>query len=694
MKAALPFFSGLGLTLLALPLRADIAETFDAGWSDASYSNISTWDHSGVGIWESNDAVVATQNARTGSSVRLNKSSAAYLEFKGSDGQGVDGGIGTVSFWVRHWNGDGTEITFAIEVNASNTGWAEVATGSTSSTNYEECRRSLNLTGDDLRIRIRPTSAPERLVIDDFSLTTEGGEPEPDLPEIAFASPTSTFLESGGAMRIPVTLSEAATASAQIQIVGGSASTPDDFVLRSTTVTFDSDTTTQWVELEVTNDDLAEGPETIDLRLTAASGATVSTTGHTVTLLDDDSASSNTGETLVIASANITSGNYQEYEAAGDRILQAIGADVIGIQELNVPDSGGVRDWVDRVFGADFHYMIEPGSDSIPCGVISRYPITASGEWDDPQVSDRDFAWATIDIPGEKDLHVISVHLHGSGGTGSRNTEAGVLVERTRASFPADDYIVLCGDFNTTTRTESAVTTLKQIFSDDHVPVGRDGNDNTNLNRNKPYDWVMPNAALEVLHQAYTIGGITFPDGCVFDTREWSPTPSPAQIGDSGVSMMQHMAVVKAYQLPSETENSRTSHGTPQSWLELHQLGPDFESSDLLDSDGDGQLNWQEYQANTDPLDPQSHFSILSVQAAQGGVSVTCSTRPGRAYTIEFSDDQLTEWTPFLQSSLATFVETSAVSATHTFVDDFSGTTSGAAPISGRRFYRVGVAIP
>ena len=43
--------------------------------------------------------------------------------------------------------------------------------------------------------------------------------------------------------------------------------------------------------------------------------------------------------------------------------------------------------------------------------ILSRWPILESGEWDDTSVSNRDFAWARIDIPGPRDLWVVSVHL-------------------------------------------------------------------------------------------------------------------------------------------------------------------------------------------------------------------------------------------------------------------------------------------
>ncbi|GAA5482949.1 hypothetical protein Hsar01_02175 [Haloferula sargassicola] len=255
------------------------------------------------------------------------------------------------------------------------------------------------------------------------------------------------------------------------------------------------------------------------------------------------------GERVVIATANLTSGHRQSYREAGDRILQALKPDIVAVQEFNVPDAGGPRAWVDRVFGEDFHFMIEEGDDPIPCGVVSRYPITAAGEWQDPQVPDRDFAWATIDLPGAIDLHVVSVHLHGSGKRASRKKEARVLVGQA-AEFPAADYMVLCGDFNATDRDEPAVKVLEQLFSDAQVPLDQNGNSNTNLNRNKPYDWVMPDAELERLHVPLEFAGRTFPHGMVFDSRLWDPPPAPARKEDSAAPMMQHMAVVKAFELP------------------------------------------------------------------------------------------------------------------------------------------------
>ena len=131
-----------------------------------------------------------------------------------------------------------------------------------------------------------------------------------------------------------------------------------------------------------------------------------------------------------LMAANISSGNYQSYDPGhGTRIFQGTKPDVVMIQEFNYGDNSAtaIRSFVNTAFGSSFYYYREAGAQ-IPNGVISRWPIVASGEWDDTQVSNRDFAWARIDIPGPKDLWVVSVHLLTTSSS-VRNTEANNLVQ-------------------------------------------------------------------------------------------------------------------------------------------------------------------------------------------------------------------------------------------------------------------------
>jgi len=257
-----------------------------------------------------------------------------------------------------------------------------------------------------------------------------------------------------------------------------------------------------------------------------------------------------------LMAANISSGNYQSYDPGhGTRIFQGTKPDVVMIQEFNYGDNSAsaIRGWVNTAFGTSFYYYREAGAQ-IPNGVISRWPILASGEWDDPYVSNRDFAWARIDIPGPKDLWVVSVHLL-TADAATRNNEANSLVSRIKANIPLGDYLAIAGDFNTDTRSESAFSTFSQVVTTSSpYPADKNGNTNTNATRAKPYDHVLVDSDLRAYQTSTVIGSSTFSAGLVVDTRVYSPLSdiSPALSTDSGATNMQHMAVIKDFLVPAE----------------------------------------------------------------------------------------------------------------------------------------------
>jgi endonuclease/exonuclease/phosphatase family metal-dependent hydrolase len=251
--------------------------------------------------------------------------------------------------------------------------------------------------------------------------------------------------------------------------------------------------------------------------------------------------------TLTIATANLTDNTSQAYDDPGIRILQALDPDIVGIQEFNYK-LGTSRDLVHRLFGNGHYFSREKGGARLPNGVISRYPITAFGQWDDPYVGNRNFAWATIDIPGPKPLHVVSVHLvHNR--SERRAPEARHLLKLIRAQFPEDDYIVLCGDLNVNSREAEALAILTAWFDDSAQPADQAGNKNTNGKRSRPYDFVLPNPALARHHVPTVLAGQKFPGGLVFDSRLWNPPPPPAEWEDSSRDM-QHMPVMKTFRIP------------------------------------------------------------------------------------------------------------------------------------------------
>jgi len=258
-----------------------------------------------------------------------------------------------------------------------------------------------------------------------------------------------------------------------------------------------------------------------------------------------------------IMAGNLTSGNYQSYEEYGIRIFQGLDPDVVLIQEFNVGGNttGEINAFVQAAFGAGYDWFREPGSDQIPNGIISRWPIIASGQWVDDNVSNRDFAWARIDIPGDVDLWVVSVHFLTTSAT-NRSNQAKDLVESIEGDVPAEVFLVIGGDLNTGSRSESAVQRLSAVVETSGPYPSDSEGDGTNANREKPYDWVLPEADLEAYSTDVKIGVFTFPNGLVFDSRVYTQNEldanfSPVRAGDSGIEGMQHMAVVRDFLVPS-----------------------------------------------------------------------------------------------------------------------------------------------
>lgn len=253
-----------------------------------------------------------------------------------------------------------------------------------------------------------------------------------------------------------------------------------------------------------------------------------------------------------VLAANLP-GDSQTYGAAQIRILQGLKPDVVAIQEFN--HSGTTRSFVDHAFGTNFSFFRESGGYSIPNGIISRWPILASGSWVDTVQTfpNRGFAWAQIDLPGDEDLYVVSVHFLTTS-SANRANEAANLKALIQSTFPAAAWIIVAGDLNTDSRNETAMTTLTTFLSDHPVPTDAEngGNPDTNLNRNKPYDYVLPSFSLTNRLTNVVFAARSFPNGLVFDSRVYSPLSdvSPIQFADS--SSCQHMAVLKDFLIPAE----------------------------------------------------------------------------------------------------------------------------------------------
>ena len=409
-------------------------------------------------------------------------------------------------------------------------------------------------------------------------------------------------------------------------------------------------------------------------------------------------------QTIRTVAANITSGSSQAYEDPVTRILEGLHPDIVMLQEFNVGSSSStteVRNWVDTTFGTGFNYFRE-NSGGIPNGVISRWPILASGSWDDTTISDRGFAWARIDIPGDKNLWVVSVHLKASSGssnTSQRLSQAQQLVSYIQANVPTGDYLLLGGDFNTYSISESCLSTLGSLLTTAApYPVDQVGDSDTNASRGEHYDWVLAEPELDALEIPVQIGSLSFTNGLVFDSRVFSPlsSVSPVLSADSGATNMQHMAVVRAFAVPaaemltvtasssntalvpnsnivlSGTGTSRTVTVTPVAnqtgTTTITMTGGDgsFTASDtfvvtvnpsltafsswiagygfsgasalaLADPDGDGWSNAQEYAFGLVPN--VAGGALVNIENSGAGAKITYLQRSGVTYTVKSSGD-------------------------------------------------------
>lgn len=260
-----------------------------------------------------------------------------------------------------------------------------------------------------------------------------------------------------------------------------------------------------------------------------------------------------------ITAANTTSANASTYDSGeGIRIFQGVKPDIVLIQEFKYGNNtpAAIRQFVDSTFGSGFSYYRETITvgGGIPNGVISRYPIIAQGSWDDPEINNREFAWARIDIPGAVDLWAVSLHLKASSGdAGTRNQEAIALRNYIQANIPPDDFLVIGGDLNSYSRNEAQFTVLSEVVrTAGPYPADQNGNQNTNAGRSSPYDNIFSDADLDALQVPVVIGSRTFANGLVVDTRVHTPLSdlSPALFGDSGATNMQHMTIVKDFYIP------------------------------------------------------------------------------------------------------------------------------------------------
>ena len=154
-----------------------ITESFDA-IADSSYGDTEQTHAFDSGQWASLACIINSDKERgdSGRAVRFRHDNdvKSYLEFRGENANGISGGIGTVSFWTRHWNDNGgTGVSFQVQYKQKDEStWTAVGSETeVTSPSYIQQTFTVNQAANDLYLRIIVVQNTDRLLLDDFDLT-------------------------------------------------------------------------------------------------------------------------------------------------------------------------------------------------------------------------------------------------------------------------------------------------------------------------------------------------------------------------------------------------------------------------------------------------------------------------------------------------------------------------------------------
>ena len=286
---------------------------------------------------------------------------------------------------------------------------------------------------------------------------------------------------------------------------------------------------------------------------------------YPILVVDTEGGSGETVSFRAVA-ANISTGNYQSYDPGhGIRIFKAVKPDIVMIQEFRYGrnNDDDINSMVSSTFGPEYFYSRGRYVDNswIPNGIISRFPIIESGYWKSNLANNRDWDWAILDLPGNKELLVVSLHLL----IKKNANEIPTLTREIENKIAADKknnldyYVMIGGDFNSST-VLNGNTDLKRVVYTNFAntskrPKDQKGNTTTNATRGKTLDVLLVDDDLQQKEIPTIIGRHSYDHGHVFDSRVYDklgelgdvpPVQANDCDGEKPISN-QHMSVIRDF---------------------------------------------------------------------------------------------------------------------------------------------------